>query len=108
MNKRQRRLDGLQQIGCIACRLDGRMNVASDIHHLVEGNKRLGDEFTIPLCPWHHRGVKQVFEGFWVGPSLAESKRDFVQHYGSERQLLEHVNELLMVGPLQIREIDYA
>jgi hypothetical protein len=31
----------------------------------------------------------------WLGPSLAESKRDFVREYGSELELLLEVNNWL-------------
>ncbi len=70
MNKDQRRYDLLQQIGCIACSREGAGYAAPDCHHIVEGNKRLGDEYTLPLCPWHHRGVRLAKPG----PSLAKSK----------------------------------
>jgi hypothetical protein len=83
----QRRIDRFRHIGCIACLIEGdkrgmrRRNTSYDIHHLNEGGKagqkRRGDAFTIPLCPWHHRGVtewlwtaKKMAE--WMGPSLAK------------------------------------
>ena len=85
-----KRYDRLQQIGCIACIKDMKYGVSPDIHHLVEGNKRLGNKFTLPLCPWHHRGV-----GHGNGPSLALNKKAFVAQYGTERELLKEVNEKL-------------
>lgn len=98
MNK-LKRFAILVDIGCIACVLDGRHGTPPDIHHLVEGRKRLGDDHTIPLCPWHHRGVpcgssaKETEEV--LGPSLARNKREFVERYGTERELLEMVNEII-------------
>ena len=57
----------------------------------------MGHDFTIPLCPYHHRGVIQDFE-VWKGPSLADGKKPFVEHYGTELELLEKVNNLLGEG----------
>ena len=100
VNSWQRRCQLLQQIGCVACLLDGQPETPPDIHHLVEGRKRLGNDYTIPLCAWHHRAVPA--DGLSVsqteqimGPSLAVSKRRFVERYGTERELLEFINEAI-------------
>lgn len=100
----RRRFIDLQMVGCIACRLEGLADDASpesaDIHHITMGGRRLGHDYTIPLCPWHHRGVgvtglpDSVLEAV-KGPSLARSKRAFVARYGTELCLLEHVNRHL-------------
>lgn len=88
----------LQEIGCIASRIRMHCYAAPDIHHLVEGNKRLGDEYTIPLTPWHHRGVlpdncRTATEAERrYGPSLARNKAAFVEAFGTERELLEFTN----------------
>lgn len=102
MNKHQRRYDLLQQIGCIACSIEGAGYAAPDCHHIVEGNKRLGDEYTLPLCPWHHRGVLPSKPG----PSLAKSKREFVARYGTERELLEKVDRLIRLE--QYKTVGYG
>jgi hypothetical protein len=86
-------------MGCIACRKQGFQRPA-EIHHLVEGY-RLGHDATIPLCEWHHRGVPPMMSMTkaharkLLGPSLEESKRQFVAEYGSEKELLDEVNEWL-------------
>lgn len=96
---RLERFDILRQIGCVCCLLDGRPETPPDIHHLVEGRKRLGDEATLGLCSWHHRGVPLDVSAKEtekiLGPSLAISKRKFVERYGTERELLEFVNEAI-------------
>lgn len=102
MNKRQRRFDRLQRMGCVAC-LSENIHSQPDIHHIVSnGYRRLsgGDESTIPLCPWHHRGVPPddmtlADAESHYGPSLALSKRDFVSRYGRENDLLLLVNYLI-------------
>lgn len=86
------RIESFRHIGCI---ISGSSQY--DVHHLVEGGKRLGDAFTIPLHPWYHRGVP--FEGHdnvdmmaKFGPSLERHKKAFVKKYGTERELLAKVN----------------
>ena len=71
----------IADLGCIACRQDGHSSPAS-VHHIVQGNRRLGHLFTLPLCPEHHQG-----DGRQV-PSVHGAKRTFVQRYGSELELL--------------------
>jgi len=102
-NKMDRaRFDMLRRIGCIACRKDGHRNDQIDVHHLTEGGRRLGHQQTIPLCPWHHRGVipflpypvEQKYLHL-TAPSLAVSRRDFEAKYGTQRELLDEVNKLL-------------
>lgn len=100
----KRRFIDLQMVGCVCCRLEGNAGdyrpEPADIHHLVVGGRRLGHDYTIPLCPWHHRGnsknglttgdMERVY-----GPSLARSKREFVSRYGTELCLLELANRHL-------------
>ena len=102
MDKRLRRFARLQRIGCVAC-LQESISSQADIHHIVDKGYRKhsgGDDSTIPLCPYHHRGLlpdgmsladaEQMY-----GPSLALSKREFVTRFGSERALLLFVDHLL-------------
>lgn len=93
----------LQDLGCIACLLDGYPGTPADVHHIVDKGYRShsgGDDATIPLCPYHHRGEP----GGWLtranaelkaGPSLATDKRAFVLRYGTERYLLAYVDKLI-------------
>lgn len=93
------RYQALQDYGCMCCRKIGLIEQA-EIHHITEGY-RLGNDFTLPLCPWHHRGMPP--HGFTskkraakiYGPSLAENKKLFVEIYGTEKQLLEEINRWL-------------
>jgi hypothetical protein len=99
------RFASLYALGCVVSRIIdvGRWEPA-EIHHLVEGRKRLGHQFTIPLSPWFHRGVPSSFDvrpsqaTKALGPSLAINKRAFVERFGRERQLLELTNELIEVA----------
>lgn len=98
--KRLDRFREFQRIGCIACRMNGHAGEPADIHHLLSGGRRRGDEYTIPLCAWHHRGQTMMHcsrsdmtEDF--GPSLAHGSRAFRAHYGSDDELLAKVEVLL-------------
>jgi hypothetical protein len=64
---------------CVACLQDGHETPAS-VHHIIQGNRRMGHLFTIPLCPAHHTGTEV--------PSVHNAKRTFVARYGSELELL--------------------
>jgi len=79
----------IRDYGCIACAADGFHDVPASVHHIVEGYRRKGHLFTIPLCEAHHKG-----DGFVV-PSVHFQKRTFVARYGSELDLLEQLKLLL-------------
>lgn len=93
----------LKELGCICCRKLG-WYCAPEIHHLnldgKAGQKRRGDEYTIPLCRWHHQGV--VFVAWSLtemrnkfGPSLKLASRAFRARFGTDDQLLNEVNRLI-------------
>jgi hypothetical protein len=104
--ERMRRFEALKSMPCIACQ-KGRLIVQcgeTEIHHLNAfghaGMKRRGDEFTVPLGVYHHRGIPLA--GFTTyrmeetfGPSLARNSRRFREVYGSDDELLETINERL-------------
>lgn len=93
--KHRRRFHALQEFGCVACRKEGDGYRAPDVHHLVDGGKRLGHDYTIPLCPYHHRGVQAQNGEIFHGPSLADGKRKFEFRYGKELDLLDYVDRRL-------------
>ncbi len=106
MNDRERdlRFTLICICGCVACHLQGVGWVAPQVHHLnfgdKHGGKRLGDDHTIGLCPWHHVG-ELVFE--WskgmhrkrLGPSWHHEASAFRETYGSGEELLEFQNALI-------------
>ena len=101
--KIERKFRRIKEIGCLACRQIG-IYMAPDVHHqnlgAHAGGKRLGDENTIGLCPWHHRAVPGEFgsqrraEEF-LGPSLAKSPNLFRIKFGSDAELLAEQNRLI-------------
>lgn len=96
----------LYALGCVVSLVYFKRWEPAEIHHLVEGRKRLGHQFTIPLSPWFHRGVPPLGDmrpsdaSEKIGPSLALSKREFTSRFGSERELLEQTNKLIDGIPL--------
>lgn len=83
-NKHEREwMDRIADYGCIACRLDGNFRPAA-VHHIVDGNRRMGHLFTLPLCdPGHHQNGQPL--GL---VSVHPWKARFEQRYGTQLELL--------------------
>lgn len=122
----RRRFVLMQDFGCVACLIedelrgtDKRRGTPADVHHLLSGGKRRGHSDTVPLCPWHHRGVAIAAEynshvageGFleskqhWpdrmldaLGPSLALHPEAFKVRYGTDDELLDRTNKELAIA----------
>lgn len=93
----------VRSMPCVACQLLGVHEQPSptEAHHLnlggKAGQKRRGDEFSIPLCGWHHRGVSHhnlptSRMAAIYGPSLARQSVAFRARFGSDDRLLELTN----------------
>lgn len=98
--KEIKRWQRIQELGCVACLLDGVPGVPCDIHHMLSGGRRRGHGFTCGLCEWHHRAVlpsgRKMNEYAEVhGPSLAAMPRAFAKRYGDEYELYEIQEALL-------------
>jgi hypothetical protein len=76
----QIRINAMLKFGCIviatrkARGLEVPARGKNEVHHLVEGNKRLGHGYTIVLNSWYHRGVV---------PYPATSKKEARARYGA-------------------------
>jgi hypothetical protein len=76
-------------VGCIACRLDGRINHNVSIHH-VDGRTKPGCHMQVlPLCAPHHQ------TGGMYAPSVHPWKRRFEQQYGTQESLMLICGEIL-------------
>ena len=68
---------------------------------MTAGFKRDGHDYTIPLCPYHHRGIipmpytKKDMEDAGLGPPGPPDARSWKDFHGSDRELLKQVSELL-------------
>ena len=97
----QARYDRLYRLGCICCRKLGYPEEPSQLHHQLSGTHRIGNEATVPLCPWHHEGLwKGRFRSArlaatLLGPSFKTEPKRFRERFGEDRELLEEVNELI-------------
>ena len=84
----------LVDYGCVCCNELG-IYTPPDMHHVLSGGRRMGNKFTIPLCPYHHRGVKAYWVDAKDGPSLADGSKPFEKRWGTQAQLLERVNKAI-------------
>lgn len=94
------RFEAIHRTGCVACRKYRGLVAPAEIHHLTcggrHGQKRRGHQFSIGLCPWHHRGVGVAVElEARLGPSYARTPRLFRETFGQDDELLAFQNELL-------------
>ena len=98
-----KRFEALQEIGCIACAIDGTGGVPCDIDHLLNGY-RFEDEHrhTLGLDPWHHRGIVpehccgSVGEATKChGPSRRHNSKAFHERYGSDAELMQIQDALI-------------
>lgn len=95
----------VKQLPCICCEIeDVSQPNPTEAHHLNEGGhagqRRRGDEYQIPLCQWHHRGVRPVgmtrdAMSHLYGPSLALDSKQYHFAYGSDDELLAMTNAKL-------------
>jgi hypothetical protein len=98
-----KRYEALRSLGCIACWISGFNSVVPEIHHLVDKGYRKhsgGNQASIPLCSWHHRGEPRfdrtaTYMRSWLGPSMRLESKEFARVYGSQRELLAKVNEMV-------------
>lgn len=101
-----KRYEALRALGCIACRIERRIDDDCgpiEIHHLVDKGYRKhsgGNQATIPLGRWHHQGIPWIditvtYMRAIYGPSKRLEGKEFTKVYGTDRDLLARVNELL-------------
>lgn len=79
----------VSDVGCIACRKDGRLgNTHCSIHHISGRTKRGAHRNVIPLCGPHHQTGGE-------GVALHQNKARFVARYGREDDLLAECAKIL-------------
>lgn len=104
----QARQDRARELGCIACKIEwgekeGPAAMPPEIHHLTRTGRQIGQDETVCLCQWHHRGICAPDErssamSLWWGPSLAKGSKPFHARYGSNDELLAYQNKLIGEG----------
>ena len=99
MNKADRIRDtAIRGIGCICCLREGLGFRPAEKHHLLttglHGNgSRRGEQFTVGLCAYHHRGIGSP--AHYRSPSLAREPKAFRARYGDDEALLAEQNRLI-------------
>jgi hypothetical protein len=98
------RMDKISHLPCMACVQEGCSQPnPTEVHHIVDkGYRRLsgGHQATIALCGWHHRGEPIMGDTMlhmraYYGPSMFHHGKEFTKLYGTQRQLLARVNEVI-------------
>ena len=97
MNKLEElRVQRMIRLGCVCCAYIDLPSPAVEVHHILDGGRRMGDWFTIPLCISHHRGglwSTAIPEKYRV--AIASGSRMFDAVFPCERELWERVQERL-------------
>jgi hypothetical protein len=89
-------MDAVQELGCVVCLKFHQVRTPAAVHHIVEGSRRLGHFYTIPLCdPGHHQNSPTPQK-----ISRHPNKARFEKKYGSEYELLEYVQTILNWKPI--------
>ena len=86
-------LSKVAELGCVACLIQGTPGTPCEIHHIREGQgrgQRASNYEVVGLCPPHHRGTMHP-----KVPSIHMAKRAFIEQFGTEQELLEHVRRLI-------------
>lgn len=102
----QLRVDAMMRLGCPFCAVLGIVNTATDLHHIVEGNRRLGDWYTLSVCPGHHRGAwtpeqKQILtEEQQIG--IYSGSKAFEPIYGTEREMWVKIQRRLKLPAIWV------
>lgn len=93
-----KRMDTISEYcGCLPCLLMGLPDVHTTIEHATSRGRRLEDEhqWTIGLCEWHHFGHPWIGSGF-TGPSLANGRKPFEEHFGDEVKVLVPTQDFML------------
>lgn len=109
--EQQARQDRARELGCICCLMLGlppdQHCGAIEIHHQnldgKAGQKQLGQDFTIALGAYHHRGRplpgRTIQQMEWIyDASLALASKQFRRTFGLDSQLLTYQNQRLEVS----------
>lgn len=85
------RITAMMRLGCVCCAQLGIWNPAVEVHHIVEGNRRLGHWYSLPICVAHHRGIWSSELVELIPPDLrvaiSDGSKMFEKQYGTERDL---------------------
>lgn len=85
----------MMRLGCVCCAHLGIPQVAHENHHILQGNLRLGDGYTLPLCRGHHQGDWSAEQLEILTPAqrvgICDGRKAFTRVYPTERELWARV-----------------
>lgn len=93
-----RRWELIRAWGCVIC------GQPAEIHHLKSGNVRIGHDYTIGLCSFHHRGIPTPYDPCNEGPTLMDGSRAFHEKWGDDEFLLETQNICIRWKAVPVRQ----
>ncbi len=87
--------------GCLCCLLMGWLDVHATIEHITEAGRRKGHHASLGLCGWHHfgychKGTRSDYMTAEFGPSLANGRKPFEDHFGDEVAVLLPIQNYLL------------
>lgn len=88
-------MQAITELGCIACYVQETPGTPGEVHHIREGQgrgQRADHKESICLCPAHHRGTDHPRTA-----SIHADKLNFIEQFGTERELLELTKGLVGV-----------
>ncbi len=92
----QQWMNAVRELGCAVCARLGHGYRQAEVHHILNGSRRISHLHTIPLCaPGHHR-----YGSLNTNPPMISRhpwKRRFEEAYGSETDILSWTRERLLL-----------
>lgn len=93
------RVQRMMRLGCIACAWLDIPFVAQECHHILDGGRRMGDWWTLPLCRGHHQGDWTREQRQVIGPrclvAISDGSKAWGSVYPTQKELWELVQERL-------------
>jgi hypothetical protein len=88
--------DAVAQLGCVACKIDGYLNMLVSIHHVDGRTKPGAHRKVLPLCAGHHQKGSNTNNPNMI--AVHPDKSRFEARYGKQEELMIKVNERLANG----------
>lgn len=90
----EERRQKIYELGCIACRIDGKGYVPCSEHHLKDGSCYRDNMKTFGICLAHHQ-IEFAVPGV---PNRHKNAKEFAEVYGTDQELLEYTNRIIGDG----------
>lgn len=82
----------MSRVAILPCSVNNEdCSAGVQVHHITKTGRRLGHDFTIPLCFNHHHNQTPLL----YGEAVHKGTKAFEEKYGTQFEMLERTNELL-------------